>query len=516
VSAWSLVGLIVVTALFANVFRTTNDTSLSSRLLIASVAVLSAVVGSVLVCGLVIHSLGPVWLLAVTALIGTMAVGALRITNHRAAIGLVAGEGAIDQATRPSLVGVFRAQPIVAVLAAVIAGRMAWSMLVAYALPSYAYDALWYHDTTVATWHQANRISSSDISRFSAYFPSTVESVGLWIREVTGSTQLIDASQVGFALAGCTAVVSLARSLGATREWSMVAAASFVLSPVALQQLSIHYVDLSLASLYIAMIAIGRRWADQRATGAATHNVAWIGALGSCLGMAAGTKFAGLGLCAVAVISAALHLWPTRHQERPWRQVGAAATTIGIAAAFGGYWYVRNWIHQGNPVAPIIVRIGGRTVFGGTEKTNLFINNNLDDALAKHGLWGRIWLTWSDWLPTANWSDLHGGFGPAWVIIGLPSLALLMFGRQRGRMVTSILIPLLMAMVATPVRWLPRFACFVPAFGGIAIAIVATQCCAWISTCDHVGTRAARRALGIGVAVAVLLPAVSAFTIHTV
>lgn len=78
----------------------------------------------------------------------------------------------------------------------------------------------------------------------------------------------------------------------------------------------------------------------------------------------------GLGLCfgtrwyAVPAVVAVVAVWAgaALAQRRP-RFMRDAAALVGLVAALGGFWLVRNWIESGNPVFPVKVAPFGITIF---------------------------------------------------------------------------------------------------------------------------------------------------------
>jgi hypothetical protein len=128
---------------------------------------------------------------------------------------------------------------------------------------------------------------------------------------------------------------------------------------------------------------------------------------GLSAGMAAGTKLNFLLPAAVLIIG----MTAVSHGAR-WRALGAA---VGGALLGGGYWYLRNLVHTGNPL-PWVKHLGPITLpapeqaLGGREGHSVF--GYLTDGSA-----------WSDWfLP-----GLHDGltiFWPVLLALGLAGLLL--------------------------------------------------------------------------------------------
>jgi hypothetical protein len=127
-------------------------------------------------------------------------------------------------------------------------------------------------------------------------------------------------------------------------------------------------------------------------------------AVGLAIGMAAGTKLNFLLPAAVLVLG----LTALAPRGRRWRTLLSAG---GMALAGGGYWYLRNLIHTGNPL-PWIHHLGPidlpapEQALGGREAHSVlsYLTNG---------------SVWSDWfLP-----GLHGGLWILWPLLGAAALA---------------------------------------------------------------------------------------------
>ncbi|MFL5899791.1 MAG: hypothetical protein ACJ75S_01115 [Solirubrobacterales bacterium] len=136
---------------------------------------------------------------------------------------------------------------------------------------------------------------------------------------------------------------------------------------------------------------------------------------GLAAGLAAGTKLNFLLPAGVLVIGLVL----TAPRGGRWRALAAT----GLAAlAGGGYWYLRNLVHTGNPL-PWVKHLGPITLpapeqaLGGREGHSVF--GYLTDG-----------SVWSDWLLPG----LHHGLTIFWPVLGALALAglLLCLGRRAG------------------------------------------------------------------------------------
>ncbi|HKZ12865.1 MAG TPA: hypothetical protein VJL81_03360 [Solirubrobacterales bacterium] len=126
--------------------------------------------------------------------------------------------------------------------------------------------------------------------------------------------------------------------------------------------------------------------------------------VGLAIGLAAGTKLNFLLPAAVLVVG----LTALAQKGRRWH---ALLCSGGMALAGGGYWYLRNLIHAGNPL-PWIHHLGPvdlpspEQALGGREAHSVF--SYLTD--------GSVWSEW--FLP-----GLHGGLWIVWPVLGGAALA---------------------------------------------------------------------------------------------
>ncbi len=185
-----------------------------------------------------------------------------------------------------------------------------------------------------------------------------------------------------------------------------------------------------LAAVAVALNAWAARDEDEDGKGLST------GALlvtGLAAGLAAGTKLNFLLPAAVLVLGlAAIAPWGRR-----WGSLAAA----GLAAlAGGGYWYLRNLVHTGNPL-PWVHHLGPISLpapsqaLGGREAHSVvgYLNN------------GGVWSDW--FLP-----GLHGGFWIFWPLLG--AAALLGLGLCLGRKAGPLLRLAALTGLAVALAWL--------------------------------------------------------------
>ena len=102
-------------------------------------------------------------------------------------------------------------------IVALAALALAWQLLVALVLPPFAFDALTYHLTIVATWLQQDNLDPTPLSLCCSHYPANAELMFTWPVLFEGSDALVDTVQIGFAVLGSLATAGIARSAGLGR-----------------------------------------------------------------------------------------------------------------------------------------------------------------------------------------------------------------------------------------------------------------------------------------------------------
>lgn len=351
---------------------------------------------------------------------------------------------------------------------------LAWQLLVALVLPPYAYDALTYHLTTVATWVTSGSLAPSPLSLCCAYYPSNAELLSAWPMVLLGSDTLVDVVQVLAAILGGLAVAAIGRTAALSRRGAAAAGSLYIVTPVVLAQAPTAYVDSLLAALVLSALHGLSRFA-------ATARLSRLVVPSLCAGLLTGTKGTGLLWAAVLVLTAgmvgAVHV---RHGRlRPTGAAQALVLVLGACALLGGWWYARNLVDTGNPVYPFEIRVAGRTILKGPVQVAEVITQPPAGA-------GRPWPvavahSWAaDLLPwrhgSYDYEQRSGGLGPVWSWLGLPlSIPLTVWLWRRRNAGLVAILPVLALLAVQPYRWWARFTLPLAAVGAIAIVLTAER-----------------------------------------
>ena len=264
--------------------------------------------------------------------------------------------------------------------------------LLAYALPDYSWDGLWYHNPTMHFWALKGypHWITVDYSEFwsgtvdpnwNAY-PKGVELLGFILVRATGMVRLLNAIQLPILPLGVLAVICLARFFRAPTGFALASGLLFVFIPVNIAQSSTTYVDIATASFYMAvmvMTAVILREVRR-------NTIPWrmMPALGCALGLAISAK--GTGMVLIPLVSGILlfgfFLRVIRNRTRGMamdlggkfllRGILFIMILIMIGIVIGGFWQIRNYIHTGNPFFPVELKIFGMTIFSGVSVETQF------------------------------------------------------------------------------------------------------------------------------------------------
>lgn len=175
-----------------------------------------------------------------------------------------------------------------------------------------------------------NLLIHTDAERFPYHGLALAVHLGRWLSIALGAVTVAAAYLLGRELFPLTpAVGTLGAALVAFNPMVLFIAASVDNDALAMATCS---------AATCLLVAGWRRGCSRR----------WVVALGVALGLAAMSKLSALGLApAVALV-----LLREGRKRRSLRWVAGAAAAVGaLAAALAGWWYVRNWLLYGDPVA---------------------------------------------------------------------------------------------------------------------------------------------------------------------
>ena len=354
-------------------------------------------------------------------------------------------------------------------LVGIAALALGWQLFVGLVLPPYAYDALTYHLTNVATWAQSGRLMPTPLSLCCAYYPGNAELLWTWPVVLLGHDALVGTVQIAAAALGGVAVAGIGRSAGLDRRGGVAAGALFILTPAVLAQAPTAYVDVLQAALTLCGLHGLARF-----TARAQPLRLVVPAL--CAGLLSGTKGNGLlwalALALAAAVVVGSHL--RRGRFTVSEAVRALAGGVGVCAVLGGSWYLRNAVHTGNPLYPFELRLGDWTVFDGHTRPADAIASQADRSarpwpLAVAASWASDFVPWRH--GSYDYQQRSGGLGPLWSWLGILVIPFVFDLWRRGGAALAAVVPILAVFLVQPLQWWAPFTLPLAALGAIAAVV---------------------------------------------
>lgn len=250
---------------------------------------------------------------------------------------------------------------LIVVLAVVLVALLTNAVASGLSAPPRGWDVLAYHLPRAVSW-----LHNGDLGAYgpeAAFYPGNAELL-LLMGLFTGTDRFTPLMQAPFLVLAAFALFSLARTVGARRWSSVLATLVFVASPMVFFNCTVAKNDLVVAALTLAgMLFLLRALEPQGESDVRTWDISLAGL---SLGLAAGTKYTALPfVAAVAVAAVALMLvrgarysassagHPNRHETG--RMLAVFVASLALPCAF---WYVRNLLVTGSPVAPLLLSQG--------------------------------------------------------------------------------------------------------------------------------------------------------------
>jgi hypothetical protein len=363
-------------------------------------------------------------------------------------------------------------------LLVVAAGEVLWRLTIAYLMPPYAADALWYHLTTVGGWLQEDQIGPSDLSIWSTVYPYNGELLFTWPALLLGDDTFVDAVQLPFAIVAAVAVAGIGRTAGLSTRGAAAAGCLFLLAPIVLSQTTANYTDLIFTAFFLSSFHFVLRFAaDLRATGGGSPAHLFVAGLAG--GLALGTKVLGVIYLGVLALLLVAHLLAARVRWRlnGKRLVWSLILFVVPVLALGFYHYVETWVRYGNPLYPVRIAAFGVELFSGRS-----VDWFLTPPLTEGAWWREIWGQWrQDYFflvrprfHAYSYDDRGSGLGPLWSYLALPLLPVFAFRlfRTNRAVLLNVLLPVALMVALQPYRWWSRFTMILIAVGAIAIVAV--------------------------------------------
>jgi hypothetical protein len=367
-------------------------------------------------------------------------------------------------------------------------GLLARNLFWGWFLPPFLRDDIAYHLTIMGNIIQSGALrffpSSSDWIRD---YPVNSELFQSWNYFFTGFDKLVDLAFLPTILIGGLALYGICRRFGFSRRAAVAGWTVYSFTPLVFLQQMGSYNDAWLVALFLCGVYVVLMM-DAASEPAERRRAAVLA--GICSGVIVGTKFAGiLEAFAIGVFFVLLLLRPSipsgnAEKDAPRKKISGlffpVLIFILLTAFFGAYPLVRNWISEGNPLAPVEVRIGDRIIWPGRSASD-FPSIGSEEVLqnAKNG-WDRVYTIWFErYRLIYDWNN--GGSGPIWLFIGIPGALLWIWESFRKRNAAAIAISLLslMILIFTPAQWRPRYVLSLLLICGLGGALLFEALHAW-------------------------------------
>ncbi|GEM_PF-1416605 len=462
------------------VVRALRLSGLIASLLAVFTLSISQILLSLLVAGGVLSLLQPVALLLLNIIITVLLLVLCRASGVRGALFSWHAARKAAKSGRELL-----RDPWAIVLACLLLAEIGWLVFLAWLLPSYDYDGLFYHLPTVVSWLQAGKISLSAYEIWSNVYPANTELFFTWLVIFFHTGVLVRLGQFVFSIGGALAVMGMGGMIGLKRSSSLSAGCLFFLTPVVILQVTTSYVDVAFASMFLVFFYFFFRYLKQQ-------EMASLFLAGLAGGITIGMKSPGL-----AYIGICLLLLPTLAIWRRQFHIRRAVEVFLLLAipfwVLGAYWYLRTWSIYGNPFYPVTFHFLGYTFPGNGSVQEIVIGNNIPNELLGHPWWQQVWLSWLSEPPTLsytictrnqagnclavlpgyyNYDQRLGGFGIQWPFLELPALVFFTAYSlyKRRFLFFTFLLPFGLIFLVQPANWWSRYTLVLLMPGTLALA----------------------------------------------
>ncbi|HEV2088226.1 MAG TPA: hypothetical protein VGR21_07925, partial [Cryptosporangiaceae bacterium] len=147
---------------------------------------------------------------------------------------------------------------------------------------------------------------------------------------------------------------------------------------------------------------------------------------------------------------------------------------VAPAVLVGGFWYVRNLMTYGNPLWPITIPFFQGQ---GTVAELIMGGDNVPAELADQPPLTQIVQSWATdlFVHPFVYDQRLGGFGPQWLLLLVPAIAVMVLGFLRDRVayLLGLLVPFAVLLLLQPASWWSRYTIFVVGLGAVCYPLAA-------------------------------------------
>ena len=217
-----------------------------------------------------------------------------------------------------------------------------------------------YHLYFAVRWWKAGKLPLVAVpfgESAATYFPANGDLWFAWLTVTSGGDGLARIGQVPFLYLASAAAFGCARTLGASRQASLVATCWFASS----MPLLIFSFEPNVDTIFVAGYLLATYFFLQAACAEESLAEFSLGALAA--GLAMGTKPTAIVFIPPLLAIANLH---TLRESIPVRtKIVRTAVIAFVPLLTAGFWFMRNWVLTGNPLYPLELRLLGHTLVPG-------------------------------------------------------------------------------------------------------------------------------------------------------
>lgn len=363
-----------------------------------------------------------------------------------------------------------------------------WMVFLGYLFPSYTWDALWYHLPMIGYIMQEGAIREIAnhwfINQWINMFPKNIELIFLWNIIFLDSDVIVDLSQLIFTVVGIVSLYSICRKLRIKRNYAVYSSLLFIFTPITILQSTTNYVDVAIAVLFIISVnfIITHRTELQHNNKTECvlkeQRVYSLCLAGLATGMLLGSKSS--GPLFVGILSAVILIQGIQERSFSFKavimnkdQVLTNSVKMYIlyflvpVVLLGGYWYMKNWILNGNPVYPMQITILGKTIFKGLYKG---IVEPPPEIINRLTYITRPLYVWLENVQYYLYDSRLGGLGPIWFILFLPAIlfSIIYSAAKKNYEFLVVSAIFVVTFLLYPRNWTPRYVIFIIGFGALS------------------------------------------------
>lgn len=382
--------------------------------------------------------------------------------------------------------------------------------LTGYIRGDVSYDGNAYHILPINQWALNGYIRDVDrnfeVSPFVNGYPKGAETVAFVCTQVFG-TRSMGMLNVIYAPLGFFGLALLCQLFGATLRDSFLLSACYLVVPTNLYQYGSTYVDAAFAFSTIALLALlGFILVVDRKCGLLEALVVGCG-IGNVLAIKATGPLIAIVSVGSFLVWSILSIRGLRNFGRWSAPLWLVSFSSVVAFAVGGFWYIKNYIHYGNPLYPVEVSVSGHTIWPGIPLATIFKDDVPPMLRAVHPL-AQLVLSWlTPFLRLKPWyAQVElGSLGAFWVLACIPAIVACGYCLNRGIILTArqkvayyfLAGSVLLFLIGTPLSFRSRLTVWLFALGmpSICIALGAAQQSSvalcrflryWVPTCISV------------------------------